>query len=119
MSSFQWPHPSLKIVKLGHMRIALTVLSISSLRALYQEPGYKASPSHGTVGWDETPGFGGMHLCGTPLESHRQSRSSHGTVGWDETPGFGGMSKVATDYLRVFIECQSNYYIHANSWIVQ
>ena len=30
-----------------------------------------------------------------------------------------GMSKVATDYLRVFIECQSNYYIHANSWIVQ
>ena len=31
----------------------------------------------------------------------------------------GGMSKVATDCLRVFIECQRNYYIHANSWIVQ
>ena len=32
---------------------------------------------------------------------------------------YRGMSKVATDYLRVFIECQRNYYIHANSWIVQ
>ena len=31
----------------------------------------------------------------------------------------GGMSKVATDCLRVFIECQRNYYIHANPWIVQ
>ena len=30
-----------------------------------------------------------------------------------------GMSKVATDCLRVFIECQRNYYIRANLWTVQ
>ena len=37
----------------------------------------QSRPSHGTVGWDGTPGFGGIHT----LESYRQSRPSHGTVG--------------------------------------
>ena len=25
----------------------------------------QSRPSHGSVGWDETPGFGGIHLGGT------------------------------------------------------
>ena len=63
----------------GHIRIPWTVPSIPWDCGMGQdagiweyasgwdtlEPHGQSRPSHGTVGWDRTPGFGGMHLCGT------------------------------------------------------
>ena len=91
----------------GHVRIPWTVPFIPWDCGMGRDTGIwvggtplesheQSRPSHGTVGWDGTPGFEGIHLCGTPLESHEQSRPSHGTVGWDGTAEFGGIHLCGT-----------------------
>ena len=63
----------------GHVRIPWTVPSIPWDCGMGRDTGIwgyasglgmleshgQSRPSHGTVGWDGTPGFGGMHLSGT------------------------------------------------------
>ena len=72
-------HGTVWDIWVGHVRIPWTVPSIPWDCGMGRDTGIwgyasgwdpleshgQSRPSHGTVGWDGTPGFGGMHLGGT------------------------------------------------------